>query len=530
MKKEQRIPLEPLSSQSAMCLLWSIVNSISNEDADDAKVEYELINLKTSNSSEYQAIEKLCCHLGCLPLALVQAGSYIRHFECRFKEYVETYESSSKQEKLDTLLRKSNEFDPVRPEQRAVLTTWKMSVELLSPRAFEVLRTISLLGNILLPEFILKAILEKISKSDDSVVCSFRHVVIDELVYGSYLLQWRKADSSFDMYHLVRQFLILELQNNNKETWSTFSNILLLTMHECVHSHLRKLGFSFIAFPEEPNDRLVLYLEHVLSVVHLFTQDIGSRSSFHYISQLHDILKYAVTSLSSLGRANEENTVALNHVKILRSYELKNVDTSERKSGLRSIDLAHALGMLGSSYLRVGKVSDAEAAIQECYEIQVAIHGSNTPEHGIAKSLQYLGLIAKILGKLVTAEALLHKMQEEVYGAGAENPDLAITYGHLAAVYESRGEFAAAEEMLLKSLKMNFAVLGEDSNHPNIAETFMRLGGIYGWQGKHEKAELTQRKALRMIKINFGNDSSHPQIISILISLSAVLGLQEKTG
>ena len=48
--------------------------------------------LKQGNSVEYDAPKELCeidgeCNLGGLPLAFVQAGAYIRKYECSFEEY-----------------------------------------------------------------------------------------------------------------------------------------------------------------------------------------------------------------------------------------------------------------------------------------------------------------------------------------------------------------------------------------------------------------------------------------------------------
>lgn len=70
--------LSPLSQDDAMCLLIRFANSINANDEDDATIINDAYRLKETNRVEFNTLVGLFNILGCLPLALVQAGTYMR--------------------------------------------------------------------------------------------------------------------------------------------------------------------------------------------------------------------------------------------------------------------------------------------------------------------------------------------------------------------------------------------------------------------------------------------------------------------
>lgn len=78
MKQEQSLEWGTLSKDDAMCLLQRFAHSILATDKGDASVIYNAYRLKKTNRVEFDALVRLSVILGGLPLALVQAGTYMR--------------------------------------------------------------------------------------------------------------------------------------------------------------------------------------------------------------------------------------------------------------------------------------------------------------------------------------------------------------------------------------------------------------------------------------------------------------------
>ncbi len=74
------------------------------------------------NQSELEAFEKLVHELGCLPLALEQAGAYIYENNSSFKDYLISYSKRGLK-----LLEKSHIDKSKYPE--SISTTWLMNFE-----------------------------------------------------------------------------------------------------------------------------------------------------------------------------------------------------------------------------------------------------------------------------------------------------------------------------------------------------------------------------------------------------------------
>ncbi len=80
---EQLLKLALLSQEDAMGVLWRWGKGKPRNLEDDAQVFRDMEKLKHENGAEYNALAKLAGKdendgLGRLPLALVQAGSFIR--------------------------------------------------------------------------------------------------------------------------------------------------------------------------------------------------------------------------------------------------------------------------------------------------------------------------------------------------------------------------------------------------------------------------------------------------------------------
>lgn len=156
---EQKLKLEPLSEQHAMIVLWGWKTSKLRNEVDHCKITRELAELRIQSGEEYQALAELAgdskgCGLSGLPLALVQAWSYIYRTKDPFVSYVVLYKRAQKEAKPDEVFRKIDESAVVSSEQQTFSTTWKINIENLDIRSQLVLRTFASLGSTPIPAFL----------------------------------------------------------------------------------------------------------------------------------------------------------------------------------------------------------------------------------------------------------------------------------------------------------------------------------------------------------------------------------------
>ena len=124
MKNEQKLPLERLCAEDAMVALWRHIRKIETVDVDDDKVMTKIKELKDDDQVEYCVLKKLCGDdsvygLGGLPLALVQAGSFIARFRYSFAEYLNLLQNASNEEWQDSM-NKTEELKSNTEPQRSI--------------------------------------------------------------------------------------------------------------------------------------------------------------------------------------------------------------------------------------------------------------------------------------------------------------------------------------------------------------------------------------------------------------------------
>ncbi len=97
-----------------------------------------------------------------MPLALVQAGSFIVRFKCSFT-------TAEDKENLQDIMKNMEELTLIRNSLRSIWTTWKISVEQMSRKAYAVLRAMTMLAEGGIGEAIVNRIL-KVATGDEGLV------------------------------------------------------------------------------------------------------------------------------------------------------------------------------------------------------------------------------------------------------------------------------------------------------------------------------------------------------------------------
>ena len=101
---------------------------------------------------------------------------------------------------------------------------------------------------------------------------------------------------------------------------------------------------------------------------------------------------------------------------------------------------------------------------------------------------------------------------------GPEHPDVAIVLINLGKLYNSLGDNAKAEPLLLRALAIREKALGPD--HPDVANILISLGIIYKLLGNNAKAESLLLRALAITEKTLGPE--HPDVAIVLTNLGVL--------
>ena len=169
----------------------------------------------------------------------------------------------------------------------------------------------------------------------------------------------------------------------------------------------------------------------------------------------------------------------------------------------------------------VGEYKKAERLYEKDLRIRERVLGE---EHQFtAVSYSHLARVYDARGEYEKAEELYKKslrIREKVLGE--EHLDTARSYNNLAVVYYAQGEYEKAEELYEKSLRIGERILGEE--HPSIAVSYNNLAVVYDAQGEYEKAEELYKKSLRIRERVLGEE--HPSTAECYHNLAWVYTVQ----
>ena len=447
-------------------------------------------NLK---SSELKALDELTSELDYLPLAIEQAGAYIKKVECSFEDYLSSYKKSGLK-----LLEKSQIVTDKYP--KSVATTWLLNFEMVektSKASAEILSVSAFLNPSQIPvDIFIKGAKElgPVISSALEDVESLPVVLFDVLEpLRQYSLITHDTDNhTYDIHRLVQAVLRDRMDENTQQLWVE-----------------RAVKAVNLAFPEveyknwEFCDKLLPHAQTCAEYIELW--DIETEESAKLLNETGKYLYERVRF--------EECELFYNRALNIRN---KILDPDHP-------DLAESLNDLAELYWSQGKYSDAEPLFKRALEIREKVLGSEHPD--VASSLNNLALLYKSQGKYSDAEPLYTralKIREKVLGS--EHPDVASSLNNLAALYVHQGKYSNAEPLYTRALEIREKVLG--SEHPDVATSLNNLAELYVHQGKYSNAEPLYTRALEINEKVLG--SEHPDVATSLNNLAELYVHQGK--
>ena len=471
--------------------------------------------------------QRLACaiseELDGLPLALDQAGAYIKEAPCPLQDYLTRYQT-----RRGDILRERGSFDQDYPA--SVATTWSLSFEKVSrvdPAAAELLKFCAFLAPDAIPEtMILKGALYLPPIVQEVTVHPVR---FDQTLAAllAYSLVGRNVNETLNVHRLVqavlRDGMAVEAQYQWKERAVLVVNVASPNVEDVTQWETceRWLPHAQIcaAWIEQENMKL---LEAAL-LLNAAGYYLDERAQYTQAEPLY--VRALAIREQQLGAGHIYTAHSLNNLAMLCYHQGKYAQAEqlyihalqiyEQRWETAHPDIARSLNNLAMLYDSQGKYAQAEPLYQRALAIREQLLGFEHPD--TAQSLNNLAMLCYSQGKYAQAESLLERalaIRERLLGT--EHPDIAQNLSNLALLYYTQGKYAQAEPLYIRAIAIRERL--SEAEHPDTATTLNNLAMLYDTQGRYEEAEPLYIRVLQISEQQMGTE--HPDTAQSLNNLA----------
>jgi tetratricopeptide (TPR) repeat protein len=440
-------------------------------------------------------MNKLVERLGHLPLALVQAGTYMRETKTGCSKYLDLYETSWSQLAAETPCLRDY-------ENRSIQTTWMISYDRVrqgNPIAGKLLQLWAYLDH-------QDVWYELFFRGRDGWrECSW----LQEL-----------ASSEIHFKRVMKSLLAFSLIESHQHTES-------YSIHPVVHDWCAET----ISYGK--GDLMVA----ALTIVGTASPD---HSEVEYWLLQQRLLPHAdrcvrrIDDSDVLDRLGSvESSLAFSHLGLLYADQGKHVEAEktyrraldgyEKAWGPDHTSTLDTVNNLGSLCASQGKHAEAEKMYRRALDGYEKAWG---PDHtSTLDTVNNLGNLYADQGKHAEAEKLYRRALDGYEKAwGPDHISTLDIVNNLALLYADQGKHAEAEKMYRRALDGYEKAWGPD--HTSTLNTVNNLGNLYASQGKHAEAEKMYRRALDGYEKAWGPD--HTSTLNTVNNLGNLYADQDK--
>ncbi|KAH7128714.1 hypothetical protein B0J11DRAFT_277234 [Dendryphion nanum] len=409
-----------------------------------------------------------------LPLALTQAGSYIRETNLSATAYAGYYD-----EMWEDLMKKQGRFPLEEYKDRNVLTTWIMSYEQVQRQSEEAAGLLKLWGFLDCGELwygLVAAILK----------------LREKVEIPAWLLKIAESELEFvDAVGLLSRYSLIEATEGSDS----------YSMHAVLHKWCSQLvqgeekdGICSVAAG------IVAWNVPSENEVEFWTKQ--KRIIAHGVSVSRQMREYSMSPEGRATGASIQPWVFYNLGFLLSGEDrreaekmyLRALQGYEKAWGPEHTSTLMTVNNLGVFYASIGKLDKAEEMYQRALQGKEQTQGL---EHtSTLNTVNSLGILYADLGKLDEAEKMYQRaLQGYERALGLEHRSTLNTVNNLGILYAKLGKLDRAEEMYQRALQKKEKVLG--LNHTSTLNTVNNLGSLYANLGKLDKAKEMYQRALQ---------------------------------
>lgn len=474
------IKMEKMSLEEGIAFLMRRIHSRDEEDENRSE---------RAAVKERLAAKELWELMDGLPLALDQAGAYIRAGDSNLSDYLDMY-----RQQREPLLQERG--GPIEEHPDAVATTWSLSFECVEQQnsaAAELLRFCAFLAPDAIPEELLTTGAEHLTAPLQALGASKKLLIDAVIALRAYSLIRRDPEARMLVIHrLVQAVLVDAMPIDTRKQWK--------------ERIVRALNTAFPEAPFKEWTRCEPLLPHVLICATWIEDDLTA------MREAASLFDKAGTYLRELGQYAEAEPLLVQALAI-----------REQHLGKQDLATAMSLSSLAGLYSYQGKHKQAEPLVKRALAICQQRLGNEHP--GTAKQLHRLAILHFQQGDYELAEPLYQQaLAINQQHLGANDPETTRTLNNLAVLYVEQRKYEQAEKLYQQALTSNEQSLGAE--HPETARNLGNLALLYVEQEKYSQAELFYKRAISIHKHSSGSKS--PDIAYPLFGLAELYRFQRK--
>ncbi|RFU78863.1 hypothetical protein TARUN_3344 [Trichoderma arundinaceum] len=472
-----------------------------------------------ANPKDLDNVMKLLEELQWFPLAILQAGAYMRRMLITTEGYLSLLGQSKR--RLEAL-KQGNEWNRHRRSEMpsSVLETWWVTMERIqieNEMAYQILHVVAYLDN-QLPHELISAITkyssEDVTEQLDELGTgqleepNVRAAImrLKEFSFLKFRLVEDGDEQSYEMHKLVQEATRykLSIRGPDNQTIEEHPGQSTLKQPERAgEAHYSGIALQVISvlFPNSEQvswGKCEKYLSHAIKVgdwAEICGKQIETSSFLSRVS------KY----LYDQGRWTEKEAVDDRALRLMQTKLGQNHPLTTR-----------TMSNLAITYCGQGWYEKAETLSKEVLRLERGMFHDQHPD--IIRSMSSLAVIYHKQGHYDKAEGLateVLKLRQQVLGE--KHPDTIRSMANLASIYFEQRRYDEDEKLSAKVLELRKEVLGE--NHPETIQSLANLAVTYNSRGHYDKAETLKLEALNLQIKMLGE--KHPDTIRSMASLAA---------
>ena len=412
-----------------------------------------------------------------LPLALDQAGAYIKETGISLAAYIQLYSQH-----WVSLLSQQENTTVSYPKSVAI--TWLLTfskIEQANPAASEVLRLCAFLQRDAIPGEIFSNSIELLSPVLAPIVAdplAFNQVITILQAYA--LIYYNVTENTLSLHRLVQIMLRGIMDEQEIRQWAERA--------------IRSVNHIFPVATIETWPQCQRYLSQAIACSELIDE--------------YDFFFPEAARLLEQAAIYEQDHALYSKAESLSQQALR---IREKLSNSDYPGTAQRLSNLGLLYYNQGKYEEAEAHYKRSLDIRRQTTDLKHPD--AAQSLDNLALLYQKHGRYEEAKTL-YEEAIEIFEAtlGSDHLETAHSLNNLALLYYSLDQDEDAEPLFQRVLAIREQALG--SYHIDTAISFNNLAGLYCYQRRFQEAKPLYQQALTISKQVLGPEHPHTQTIS----------------
>jgi tetratricopeptide (TPR) repeat protein len=518
---------------------WREVGTVTQLDVLEKAVASEFL-LKRTGRSDQLAAADLAEELGCLPLALEQAGAYIEVTGVTFSRYLELFK-----ERHRDLWEK--ESAPAGYNHK-VATAWSISMEQVtevSPAATGLLRFCAFYAPDAIP---IVATTEPIPY----IPASLATTLTDELAIHEAIAALRRYSlvqtatppavavtaagiagpvTSISIHRLVQLVVREQLPPDEFNTWAQAAlqlvNYIFPANSDAASTWplcaiLLPHAFATISFAE-PRRLALQQTSRLLTQIGAYLQgraqyreakELTERALAINLTVYPPIHREIAVSLGNLGLCSRE----LDDFQLEFDYTKRALDVTIQLFDPTDDQVALRFNHMGVAHSDVGNMVEARRALKHAVDILEAKYGSEAPE--IVDAISNYSSILWQVSDLQEAKELVKRALRIIENAhGQRHPSYASSLNNLGSILSDQGEHDNAAKCYRQALEINENIFGP--NHPSVAANKRNLAVALIETGDLADARSYAEQALKIDESIYGPD--HTSTALSLVNIGGVL-------